>query len=154
MLESSLSLFVFFYLNTFVLLMVARTPQLPWFSFYTIISHLFFLLTSLQCSLFCCIVISPLLPKVLELLDFIALGQAEKVKKWHCFGCVCFRATTNTKCIAITWSLTIAGKAWALLAPLSFPLLVCFYFCLSIHLSCHCHHARVDVRTKEKYEGW
>ncbi len=54
----------FSYLSTFVLFVVVRTPQLPQFNLCTIISPLYFLPTSLQCSLFCYIVISPSLPKV------------------------------------------------------------------------------------------
>ncbi len=48
----------FSYLSTFVLFVVVRTPQLPLFFLF------FFWPISLQCSLFCYIVISPLLPKV------------------------------------------------------------------------------------------
>ncbi len=48
----------FSYLSTFVLFVVVRTPQLPLFFLF------FFWPISLQCSLFCYIVISPSLPKV------------------------------------------------------------------------------------------
>ncbi len=56
MLESFLSLFLFFYLITFVLLVVARTPQSPQFNLCTNITHLFFCL--LPSSVACFVVYS------------------------------------------------------------------------------------------------
>lgn len=57
----------------------------------------FFLPTSLHCSLFCCIVISSSLPKVLGLLEFATLGQAKRVQEQHFLRYVRSWATTHMK---------------------------------------------------------